>query len=91
MGKPNSWITLQVMTDGFGTRRADLPEEVPNVSLEGANKRSTSGKARQSEALGVADDSVVVMSPEPMNFGNKRKGETWGTFAYAGGATRPKA
>ena len=78
MGKPNSWITLRVRTDGFKIRQVDLPEEVPNVSLEGASKRSTSGNARLIEALGI-DDSVVVMNPEPMNLGNKREGKTWGT------------
>ena len=91
MGKPKGWITLYVRTDGFKTRQADLPEEVPNVSLEGASKRSTSGNTRLSEALGIADDSVVVMNPKPMNLGNKREGKTRGTFAYAEGATRSKA
>lgn len=91
MGKPNSWITLRVRTDGFKIRQVDLPEEVPNVSLEGASKRSTSGNARLIEALGIADDSVVVMNLEPMNLGNKREGKTWGTSAHAEGATRSKA
>lgn len=91
MGKPNSWITLRVRTDGFKIRQVDLPEEVPNVSLEGASKRSTSGNARLIEALGIADDSVVVMNPKPMNLGNKREGKTWGTFAHAKGAARSKA
>ncbi|HKM17772.1 MAG TPA: hypothetical protein VJ064_06080 [Limnochordia bacterium] len=31
MGKPDSWIALQVRTDGFKTRQVDLPGEAPSV------------------------------------------------------------
>lgn len=76
MGKPESWTTSEVRTDGFKIRQVDLPEEVPSVSSEGTSKRSTSGDARQIEALGIADESVVVMNSKPMNLGNKREGKT---------------
>jgi len=76
VGKPNSWITSEVRTDGFKIRQVDLPEEVPSVSSEGTSKRGTSGNARLIEALGIADESVVVMNSKPMNLGNKREDKT---------------
>ena len=67
MGKPDSWIALQVRTDGFRTRQVDLPGEAPSVPREGTGKQGTSGNTRLSEALGVADEPVVVRNPKPMN------------------------
>jgi len=43
MGKPDSWIALQVRTDGFKAGQVDLPGEAPSVPYEGAGKRGTSG------------------------------------------------
>ncbi len=91
MGKPNSWITLEAETVGFKVWQVDLPGEAPSVPQEGASKRGTSGNTRPIDALGVADDSVVVMNPKPMNLGNKREGKTWETSAYAEGIPEPKA
>lgn len=90
VGKPDSWITSQVKTDGFKIRQVDLPEEVPSVRLEGAGKKGTSGNTRPIEALGIADESVVVMNFEPMNPGNRREGKTQGTPVHTGDAVRSK-
>lgn len=90
MGKPKSWIAPEVRTDGFKIRQVDLPEEVPSVLLEGAGKKSTSGNTRPIEALGIADESVVVMNFEPMNPGNRREEKTQGTPVHTGDAVRPK-
>ena len=76
MGKPDSWIALQVRTDGFKAGQVDLPGEAPSVPYEGAGKRGTSGNTRPSEALGVADEPVVEMKPKPMNPRNIRKKKT---------------
>jgi len=76
MGKPDSWIALQVRTDGFKAGQVDLPGEAPSVPYEGAGKRGTSGNTRPSEALGVADEPVVVMNPKPMNPGNRWEEKT---------------
>ena len=70
MGKPDSWIALQVRTDGFKAGQVDLPGEAPSVPCEGAGKRGTSGNTRPSEALGVADEPVVVMKFRPVKPGN---------------------
>ena len=43
MGKPDSWIALQVRTDGFRAGQVDFPGEAPGVPWEGAGKRGTSG------------------------------------------------
>ena len=71
MGKPDSWIALQVRTVGFKAGQVDLPGEAPSVPYEGAGKRGTSGNTRPSEALGVADEPVVWTNPKPMYPGNR--------------------
>ena len=76
MGKPDSWRALQVRTDGFKAGQADLPGEAPIVPYEGAGKRCTSVYSRPCEALGVADEPVVVMNPKPMNPGNRWEEKT---------------
>ena len=52
LGKPDSWITWQVRTEGLVRRQVDLPGEARHVLLEGAGKRGTSGTARPSDASG---------------------------------------
>ena len=86
MGRPDSWIALQVRTDGFKAGQVDLPGEAPRVPYEGADKRGTSGNTRPSEALGVADEPVVVMTPTPMKPGNKSEVKTKGPPEHARGA-----
>ena len=76
MGKPDSWIALQVRTDGFMAGQVDLPVEAPCAPYEGACKRGTSGNTRPSEALGVAEEPVVVMNPKPMNPGDRWEEKT---------------
>ena len=76
VGKPSSWITLEVKTVGFKARQVDLPGEALNVSQGGASKRGTSGNTRLIDALRVADESVVVMNLKPMNSGNRWEGKT---------------
>ena len=70
MGKPGSWISLQVRTDGFKAGQVDLPGEAPSVPYEGAGKRGTSGNTRPSDALGVADEPEGVMNTKTMNTGD---------------------
>ena len=76
MGKPDSWLALQVRTDGFKAGQVDLHGEAPSVPYEGAGKRGTSGNTRPSEAQGEADEPVVEMNPTPMNPGNRWEEKT---------------
>ena len=71
MGKPDSWTALQVRTDGFMAGLVDFPGDSPSFPYEGACNRGTCGNTRPSEALGVADEPVVVMIPKPMIPGNR--------------------
>ena len=91
MGKTDSWIAMQVRSDGFKAGQVDLPGEAPSVPYEGAGKRGTSGNPRPSEALGEEDETVVVMNPKPMIPGIRWEEKTLGTPVHAGGALRPKA
>ena len=91
MGKPDRCIALQVSSDGCKAVQVDLPGEAPCVPCEGAGKRGTSGNTRPSEALGVADEPVVVMYPKPMNPCDWWEDNTLGSPVLAGGALMPKA
>ena len=79
MGKPDSWITWDVRTGGFVLRQADLTGETlyrpETVSL---NKRKRKGGSMRCR---VADESVVVMNPQPVKAGNRPEGKTEGTAA----------
>ena len=76
MGKPDSWITLQVRTDGFKAGQVDLLREGPSAPYEGAGKRGTSGNTWPNEALEVSDEPVVVMTPKLMNPRNRWEEKT---------------
>lgn len=45
VGKPKSWITIQVWTDGFKTRQVSLPREIPYTTPKGT--LLSSGDARR--------------------------------------------
>jgi len=79
MGKPKSWITRKVRTDAFKFRQANLTGEAqyhpaPQVS---SNKRK---RKVEKTWCWVADESVVVINPQPMKVGNRLEDKTEGTL-----------
>lgn len=79
MGKPKSWITWGVRTDGFMFRQADLTGEAlyhPLKEMVNSNKRRRKGETKWCR---VADESVVVMNLQLRKAGNRLEGKTEGT------------
>jgi len=63
VGKPESWITWEVRTDGFMLRQADLTGEArhhPAAKQVASNKWKHKGEAK---GCRVTDEPVVVINP----------------------------
>jgi len=91
VGKPKSWITWGVRTDGFRFRQAGLTGEARHHPYEriGPNKWRHKGGTKW---CGVADESVVVINFRPMKAGNRLEEKTGRTLhLVAVGRSMPKA
>ena len=91
VGKPKSWITWGVKTDGFRFRLVHLTGEARHHPPErvGSNKWRHKGETKW---CGVADESVVVINSRPVKAGNRLEEKTGRTLhLIAVGYNQPKA